>query len=335
VCCVGQEANGVYLLLSGQMTVSLQEEKVSTLSSGQFFGLMGYISKEQIRNSHISSATDTEVCVIKYEDLTIIENNFPEIFIQLQRAALLSWTGIIKNQINIMLLKKKKIRSLSSFCCTALFMLTFNMLLVCLALKHFNGTEYEMWISSGGIMFMVLIFGLMVYGSSFSARLFGLTLENWRYDIMESVCWTIGFLCLGVLIVKWIFLLLHPSHGTLFDFPIKRFSTTTVIIYPLVYAILSFVQEFCYRGVCQGVLMSVSDNLFQRIRNIFLVGTGFTVAHLHLPSGWFTVAVMIPSLFWSVLYEKQQRRLLGVCVSHCLFGVFVLFVVGFGDFIQW
>lgn len=71
-CRERQEANGMCFLLSVKMTVCLKEEKVSTLSSGHFFDLMGYMSKEQIRNAHIFSATDAEVCEIKFEVLFVM-----------------------------------------------------------------------------------------------------------------------------------------------------------------------------------------------------------------------------------------------------------------------
>ena len=95
------------------------------------------------------------------------------------------------------------------------------------------------------------------------------------------------------------------------------------------YSVFTFFQEFISRGVLQSVLMKFAETSYEKIRAIIIVTLVFTAGHFHLPTLYFALMVIIPSLFWSCLFEKLGRRVVGVVFSHSLIGVLFFTVIGF------
>ncbi|WP_404802349.1 CPBP family glutamic-type intramembrane protease [Bacillus shivajii] len=58
----------------------------------------------------------------------------------------------------------------------------------------------------------------------------------------------------------------------------------------------------------------------------------FAMAHAHIGT-LFALTAFIPGLFWGWMYTRQ-KSIIGVSISHMLIGIWVLFILGFTQFIQ-
>lgn len=208
--------------------------------------------------------------------------------------------------------------------------------------------------------------------SHFPNTVFGLTRENWRASVRESLRYTLFFL-LGLVVVKWLIIILGDLREPLFRpgdaFETHRVSMATWLFAVALYALLAPVQEFIARGLLQSSIfyffpdsgslradnpLARSDSAPQssvlvqkatwfgikhyRARTartwkaIVISNLLFCAMHGHLGIG-FAIAVFIPGLFWGWLYSRH-KTLVGVAVSHMIIGVFSVYVLGISSLLR-
>ncbi len=186
-------------------------------------------------------------------------------------------------------------------------------------------------------LFTIVIF-IFIKKSSYSFATFGLTLTNWRKHVREATLLTLPILIFFVFL-KWGLITFVPaySHIPLFnlgaaftdiEFTLTIFTGTVVI-----YIVFCFIQEFIARGGLQSAFhLLLPDGKGKTFKAILLSNLLFAVAHTHIGTV-FALAAFIPGLFWGWMYARQTS-IIGVSVSHILIGVWVLFILGFPEFIN-
>lgn len=173
----------------------------------------------------------------------------------------------------------------------------------------------------------------MLKQSGYSFSFYGITLENWKASLKESLIWT--FLFMAVLTgLKWILITTVPefqSHA-FFEYPSvlstqNEYLTTTaqIIRAATIYMLFVPLQEFIFRGAIQGSLQNLLSGPRRTFWAVSLASILFSMSHFHL-SVVAALISFIPSFFWGILYARH-RTLLGVCVSHILLGSWCLFVL--------
>jgi CRP-like cAMP-binding protein len=181
---------------------------------------------------------------------------------------------------------------------------------------------------------LILIFaGVLFYfikDSGYPLSTFGLTFNNWKKAIIESLAWT-PLLLLIVIILKWI--TIH-TVSSMKDTPLLQFSTNEIspfsygklLLIIAGYLIMTPVQEFITRGCLQSSL----QEFFVGPRRIFLAilisNLLFSGSHLHISLG-LALFVFFFGLFWGWLYSRHST-LVGVSLSHLIVGGFAFFIVG-------
>lgn len=183
------------------------------------------------------------------------------------------------------------------------------------------------------IVICCTILFVFVRVSGYSARFFGLTLQDAGRQVREAVLLTLPLLAATVLL-KWALITWVPAMQGLPVFqmlasppeglPASGFNPWLA----LAYVVFAPFQELIYRGGVQGPL---SHFLTGRWRDwLAIVGANiiFSSAHLYVSTG-LAVTAFAAGLFWGWLYARQ-RGLAGVSVSHVLLGFWAFEVVDLG-----
>ena len=182
--------------------------------------------------------------------------------------------------------------------------------------------------TNGMLLTYSVVYVIMIYRSHFPLCFYGLTLKNWRRDIAISSLLSAAFL-LAILILKKAYIILSNNTSMqLFDFNASKHPVCHSLIAVAFYTVFTAIQEFTTRGVIQGTTMALATTTYEKVRALIIVTMIFCCGHLHFPSNYFALLVMISSLFWSLLYEINGRRLLGVIYSHAVIGVVFFSFIG-------
>ena len=165
---------------------------------------------------------------------------------------------------------------------------------------------------------------LMIRGSGYPAKAFGLTLRDWPRIVREAVLYSLPVLA-ALVALKWVWIRVDSRVSHLEGRP---FEPRALILAASVYTLLCPMQEFIARSALQSSLRMFipADDARARWIAIVVANMFFAAAHTHLGLVY-SVATFIPGLFWGWLYDKQ-RSLVGVTVSHALIGCVAIFGLG-------
>ncbi len=178
-------------------------------------------------------------------------------------------------------------------------------------------------------VFAVILFFYMLK-TGYPLKTFGLTLENWRQSVKESLLWTIVFM-IGMIPFKWVVISTIPSlanhsviEGDVIDIGLTMQAKIGFFVLYLVFVPL---QEFIVRGALQSSFEEFLVTPYKIIWAIVLSNVLFATTHffVSMTLGFLT---LIPGFLWGWLYSKH-RTLVGVIISHELIGIWGLYVLGF------
>jgi CRP/FNR family transcriptional regulator, cyclic AMP receptor protein len=151
----------------------------------------------------------------------------------------------------------------------------------------------------------------MLLGSTYPLRTFGVTTENWRRSLLESMAFTAP-----IVAAMWIArLALHDRVE-----PGSPFANFDIDLRFLAYPLIVPLQEIMLRGAVQTSLTRFLIGKHHTLRAIVLSSILFGTTHMHI-SLPMTFTTILLSLGWGSLYARH-RTLIGVSVSHYLIGMF-------------
>ena len=311
--------------------MTLQNHSVEDIAPSNFFGLMAYYSPSHMRSVSYRAQSAVTLLAIPHDVLDEIKINQPELYIKIDGC----FTQIINSRLieknHTLVEDKKLIKSLLNFFAAVLLVSLITMVFVLVLCSHGNVFKNpEIVLGPTVLVVYMSIFLIMMKRSSFSRRFYGLTLEHWRRDTLVAILSSVVFIAVFTGI-KYLMIRQFGFTFKLFQFPNKDTAIWISLLEASIYMAFVFVQELVSRGIIQGVVMSLAETPYEKIRGIVIVVLSFSASHLLLPSYLFAVVVIIPGLFWSLLYEYQGRRLCGVVVSHAIIGVYFTMVLGFGN----
>ena len=162
---------------------------------------------------------------------------------------------------------------------------------------------------------------------------FGVTAEGWQKSVYEAVLFTIPVLGM-VILAKWLWITFGADSGNvpLFGFLHAKHSVGVLIVSSIAYAAFAPVQELITRGWVQTSFQKLLISKHKVLIAILISNMLFSMTHLHLSTAA-AIVVFIPGLFWGWLYARHTT-LIGVCISHIIFGLFAIRVVGFPGLFQ-
>lgn len=184
------------------------------------------------------------------------------------------------------------------------------------------------------VMFAAAIL-LIMKGSGYPLRFYGIALTDWQQAVKEALLYSIPWL-IALVLVKWVAINLFSAFQQLplFDIGANLRITDNQMVNPAIpvliilgYLILTPIQELIARGALQSSLQEFLVGPNRVWWAIFVSNLLFSMVHVHVSLS-LAAAVFIPGLFWGWLYSRH-KTLLGVCISHLIIGGWTFFVLGF------
>jgi CRP/FNR family transcriptional regulator, cyclic AMP receptor protein len=324
-----------YLLLEGAVDIYREEKRflLGTLLSGAVFGVMSLLERKP-RSATVEARTS--VTVIKL-DLLSIRNSLPdgvEIYeriivnhvenleAMLRSADLLAIEEMKTNE------EELKVRvSFGKFFASLMLIITVHFVIGRLALEYIEELGTTTFLTAG----LLVIYGIFVFflmkRMHYSWTEYGFTLANWRPCLTDALVLSAIFVAL-VTLLKWSLLEAEVFHEPLFELPFfHRYTLPLAFLIVATYACFCFIQEMIFRGAIQNSLIHFLTGPFAKTRVVLTTTLIVFAVHLHLKSLVLPLLVIVPNIFWCLLYYKY-RSLLGVTVSHMIIGVWVLFIMG-------
>lgn len=163
-----------------------------------------------------------------------------------------------------------------------------------------------------------------------SVALFGLTFQNWKRSLTESLLFTFPIL-LAMLIIKWLLVLYSADWHHRFVFELFTYHDPSIFFSKLgiidffFYLFLVPFQELIARGALQSPLEEMFVSPHRKLLAIVISNLLFSVTHTHF-SIYLALPIFVLGLFWGWLYSRNHT-LVGVIVSHWLIGIWGLFII--------
>ena len=324
-----------YLLMEGAVDIYREEKQflLDTLSSGAVFGVMSLMDRKA-RSATVEARTP--VTVIRL-DLLGLRNSLPE-GIEIYERIIINHVNdleaIVRSADSLAIEEMKmreeelKVRvSFGKFFASLVLMITVHFAIGRLLLQYIEEVGTTTFITAGLLVgYGIFVFFLM-RRMHYSWAEYGFTLTNWRPCLADALVQSAIFVAL-VTLLKWGLLETRIFHGRLFELPFfHRYTLPLALVIVATYACFCFIQEVIFRGAIQNSLIHFLTGPFARTRVILTTTLIVFAAHLHLKSLILPLLVIVPNIFWCLLYYKY-RSLLGVTISHMIIGVWVLFVMG-------
>jgi membrane protease YdiL (CAAX protease family) len=229
---------------------------------------------------------------------------------------------------------EQRVISMQHFIATLL--LTLTLYLFFLEIHQKFQTRLTTTFGMISVAFLIMLLGIIktIKRSGFPLSVVGLTLTNSKVAIKEAL---IGFIPLLLLTIflKYLSILLIPAYHNvpLFDVEsdVQALNGITNVAFVLIIYVFLYVplQELLFRGGVQGFLQILFSERKDKFIPIVVANTVFATIHLII-SPLMAVIIFFPGLYWGWLFARHNN-LIGVCISHALWGVSAFFILNYLD----
>jgi CRP-like cAMP-binding protein len=324
-----------YLIVDGTVDIYREEKELllESLSTGAVFGLLSIIE-----NKPRSATVETQVpsTLIKL-DLNQIARSLPQgkdIYNAIVINHINDLATIIRstNSLAIQSMKtgmeefKKRI-SVGNFFSSAILIVAAYSFFARLALDYVKSLKTTTFVTSALLAVSAVIVVFMMRSTPYSWTDYGFTLKNWRSSLADTLLKTAIFIA-ALTVLKWILTLAELMPAPVFSFPFfQRHSFAFALGIAVTYSLFCILQEIILRSALQHSLIHFLTGRFAKTRIIATTTLIAAATHLHMKSLVFPLLIIVPNIFWCLLYDKY-RSLLCVSVSHILIGVWALFILG-------
>jgi len=297
---------------------------IARLAAGDSIGELSFI-KGYSRSASVQSVTPSVLLGLKPDEFIRLENKYPRMTSRMMK----NMAGYVADRLNktsaneVKALKIELQNSILNSKANLFFSYVIGLLCVYNLVIHLitnlsKDANRASLISAAIIIIFSGVLALMIRQSKLPAKIFGLTLTNWKPAVKESLLWS-AVLIVSFITIKWALIHYVPKYKalSLFDFNLtqQKYLAFNFILYGL----HSPVQEFIARGVLQGSLKHFFKGNNVTLRAIIVSNALFSATHVHLLNGLLGVIVFVPGLFWGWLYSRHNN-LIGVSISHLLIG---------------
>lgn len=343
----GDIASNFFIIIEGTLEVVKSDEAhqnaydIAHLTTGDTIGEVALIDQGTRSASVRAGATPVRLLEISTEALrAMAEQDFSFHPILLQIAKNLSSHLRLANEAIILSFKSKideyKLRvSMGSFMMNVIAALCIFDVLASVSPYLMHIVSSSTIITIPLTMLCVFFSVLIIKSSHLPLRALGLTLENWRPSVFESLIFTsiilfLMFLAKVVLIhtsflegrslfAPYSFITVHSGSS----FSRDQIWLITLLSYWL---LVSPLQELIARGGLQGPLEIFLTGKYRELKAVFFSNLIFAAAHLFL-SPKLTVMVFFMGIYLGWLYSRH-RTLVGVVLAHALIGTWGFWILG-------
>lgn len=323
-----------FLITSGNVSIYKEDERftIAEMSVGDSFGLMTLIDGKP-RSANVKAKNKVTVAEISLQQLAKLDPSAYTKLIENQLLAEQDWLRHT-NDATVSSLKRelvaaKKQAAFANFFITFILMMCFYVFTMRIILDNIKNLNTTTFITAGILVGFVVLAMAYIKSSDYALSAFGFTLKNAKAHIKEALLWTILMMVVGTSL-KLLYISLNPSANTtsILSFPIASKGVIFGSVITIVYAVFTIAQEFIARGLLQSSILQVLTGRYANARAVITSTLIFSITHLHLGSIYYSILVIIPSLVWGFLYARQ-RSLVGVVISHMIFGIWMTGIVGF------
>ena len=332
----GEYGDAIFFIEKGKIAISKDGIQLSELRAGKHVGAMA-LMENTTRSADVLATETTQVKVLTINQLKAIESD--ELYQKVLKNQLRAQQKLVRKLTDTTIRETKaKLRESETRVQMANF---FFFLILTLVIYQFvlgAYIDHHEFLRQGfyrGIItpsFIITVVALSVFmakRSGIPLSFLGWKFENWKADLRQSLIWTAGFIGFGI-ILKWLLIQVVPSYEgrTVFESISMDNSMTPalLILFNLIYAIMTPLQEFVIRGILQGSLSRVLLGKYVAFKSILLSNLIFSALHLHIDLR-FALITIIPGFFWGYMYE-EQKSILGVSISHVIIGLFFFLIIG-------
>ena len=337
----GDPASELYFIKSGTVEVFKKEpeldyeHRLSTVSTGDSIGEMAVLDCKP-RSASVRAVSDCSLLMLKNDKLHSLsaaeESTYSKIKSNLScemSERLRQTNEMTVRSLRMQLAEEKSRVSMGILIC---------MLLVGICLYVFSLQVIASWaraastttVVSVSIIFLFAAMSFFVIkkgGYPFS--MYGLTTDNWRQSVIESIVLLIPILLL-LCVLKWLYLTRLPGIQ---EYPLLslgqhlKLGKSGLILTCFAYSVFAPVQEFIARGCFQSSFQNFLVGKYRTLTAIVISNLMFSMTHLHISIG-FALVAFIPGLFWGWQYARH-KTLIGISISHIIIGLSASIFIGF------
>ena len=331
----GEPGAALYLVVDGEVEVLSEEDgfRLTTLHAGQDFGSLALLSGAP-RSASVRAVTDVDLRVLSIADLRALSNQSTDsaYVVLLKNLLVDQGDDLRRSSDNLVQSLRQQVADMRKRLAMGSFM-GFVIFIMCLYGFFLRDTVVMAGSHDGEstpistliLLCYLLILYVLIRRSGLPLRTYGLTTRGWRRSVGESLLWSVAFLAV-CLLAKAIAIRSIPAWQGLPLFQPRDLDESDTLIYAGLYLLFAPAQEFLARGVLQSSFQEFLDGRWVTTRAILYSTLMFSATHLHL-STELALIVLIPSIFWGLLYARH-RTLIGVSLSHILIGGSVFFLIG-------
>ena len=337
----GDPASELYFITSGTAEVFKKEpefdyeHRLSTLSTGDSIGEMAVLDCKP-RSASVRAVSDCSLLMLKNDKLHSLSAAEESAYSKIKGNLSCEMSERLRqtNEMTVRSLRKQLAEEKSRVSMGILIC----MLLVGICLYVFSLQVIASWaraastttVISVNIIFLFAAMSFYVIkkgGYPFS--MYGLTTNNWRQSVVESILLLIPILLL-LYVLKWLYLNRFPGIQ---DYPLLslgqhlKLSKSGLILTCFAYSMFAPVQEFIARGCFQSSFQNFLTGKYRTLTAIVISNLMFSMTHLHISIS-FALLAFIPGLFWGWQYARHQT-LIGISISHIIIGLSASIFIGF------
>ena len=338
----GEVGNELFLITSGAVEVLKNEvagifHRVAVLQEGSTVGELSMVD-HGVRSATVRALEETHVLRITGDIFQhVIDDPAIGLFTYKNLAVDLGNRLRHTNEVTVAALEKnlsqtKKqvvVGNVMVFMLIILTLFTFS-LGVLTQINQAMGTSGYLTIAL--LVAAALVMMVLVRMNDFPLAFYGVTLENWKKALVESVGWSaVALIVLTFLKILLINFSPKFSQEPLFNFEGVLYhgaaQKDSLFLLSLMYVFISTpLQEFLFRGCFQGALQSFLTGPYGARVAVFTTSLIFAMVHLAI-SPILSMIAFIGGCFWGNLY-KRHNTLVGVIFSHMCVGFWLFFVLG-------
>ena len=342
----GESPEEVFIILSGELEVykssplSESEHLIKTLKQGEVVGEISMIDN-QPRSASIKAASESSIIRIPFYELKYL-NKHKRLFDSLFHEIYQSLTKRLRNSNEIAVLAfekeimqfnlRQRMGNFMIYLVTTLCLYSYTLNMLAKLSKESTSASL---VTLPLMPLLLIVFLFLMRSTGFTLKNFGLTLNHWRRNVVESVLFTLPVL--GIIVfIKWIEIkfyyqdhkLIEPFYAINTNYPAASTHTFQIWLLTLIFYcfVVVPIQELITRGGLQCSLQLYLTGKHPVLTAIILSNLIFSTAHIYL-SLLTSLLVFLPGIFFGFLFARH-KSLLSPYISHVLVGVWAFWIVG-------
>ena len=337
----GEPASELYFIKNGTAEVFKKEpeldyeHRLSTVTTGDSIGEMAVLDCKP-RSASVRAISDCSLLLLKNDKLQSLSSVEESAYSKIKSNLSCEMSERLRqtNEMTVRSLRKQLAEEKSRVSMGILIC----MLLVGICLYVFSLQVIASWakaastttVVSVNIIFLFAAMSFFVIKKGgYPYSMYGLTIENWRQSLFESMLLLLPILMLlGIL--KWLYLKWVPGIQ---EYPLLslgqhlNLSKSSLILTCCAYSVFAPVQEFIARGCFQSSFQNFLVGKYRTLTAIVISNLMFSMTHLHISIS-FALVAFIPGLFWGWQYARH-KTLIGISISHIIIGLSASIFIGF------